>query len=261
MMRGACPLALPEAARGRRQLQPEDLAAMMRTLPAARSRCADLATRVLLFAVITITSNCARPKAAIPAPPASHASSEWIDLQPGWRVRVITPVVPGGGYVVKTTPVEDQTSDAKASERRSPSATNAIVISATSNLIGYEVSFYDVKPRRGGGVHVVFDSAEVHKKDQWSRSRQPIDPLFHFVSDARYVRILHLSRGTHDHDAAILAASRHEALETLTRRVESDPAGCQSSRDALCSWIPSGIAAIPESWRSAGGQGQWQPAF
>jgi hypothetical protein len=234
---------------------------MMRPLPAARSRCAHLAIRVLLFPAITIASSCARPKVTIPGPPVSHGSSEWIDLQPGWRVRVITPVVAGGGYVVKTRPIEEQTGGTTADERRSPGGSNAIVISATTNLIGYEVSFYNVKPRRGGGVRVVFDSAEVHKKEQWAHSRQPIEPLFHFVKDARYVRILHLSRGTHDHDAAILAASRHEALETLTRRVESDPAGCQSSRDALCSWIPSGIAAIPESWRSAGGQGQWQPAF
>lgn len=221
----------------------------------------DAAARGLFIVAITVNVSCVRPKAAIPNPPVNHTSSEWIDLRPGWRVRVITPIVSEGGYVVKTTPLEEQTTDGEASERRFPSATNAIVMSATTNLIGYEVSLYSVRPRRGGGVRVVFDSAEIHKKEQLTRSRRPIEPLFQFARSVRCVRILHLSRGTHDHNAAILAADRRERLEVLTRQVESDPAECRLGQDALCSWIPPGIAAIPESWKNIAGHGQWEPAF
>lgn len=161
-------------------------------------------------------------------------------------------VVPGGGYVVKTTPLEEQTTDGESSERRSPSATNAIVVSATSNLIGYEVSLYSVKPRHGGRVRLAFVSAEVHKKDQWTSSRQPIYSLLHSIRAARCVRILHLSRGTHDHSAAILAANSSNALQALTLEVKSSPAACESGADFRCIWIPSGIAVIPESWRGVG---------
>ena len=252
---------LPAAVRSRPQLRAAAHIAMMGTPPATRLGCVDVGVRIFLFASVTITLGCAHPKAAIPGPPVDHTSSEWIDLQPGWRVRVITPVVAGGGYLVKTTPILGQTTDGEASERRSPSATNAIVVSANSNLIGYGVSLYKVKPRREGGVRVVFDSAEMHEKELVKRSRKPIDLPFQFTKTARCVRILHLSRGTHDHNAAILAANSLSALEGLTREVESRPAACQAGTDASCSWIPPGIAVIPESWRASDRQGQWQPAF
>ncbi len=234
---------------------------MMRTPPVARWGSIGVAVTGLLIGAITVALSCAYPKAAIPGPPLNHTSYEWIDLQPGWRVRVITPVVPGGGYLVKTTPISEQAAGGRVSEIRSPSAANAIVVSANSNLIGYEVSFYKVKPRREGGVRVVFDSAEVHKKEVVTRSLQPIDPIFQFTKAARCMRILHLSRGTYDHKAAILAANSLSALEALTRKVESEPAACQQGPQVLCSWIPPGIAVIPESWRGSDGQGQWEAAF
>jgi hypothetical protein len=221
----------------------------------------DPAIRGFFIVAVTLNVSCVRPRAPIPNPPANHSSSEWIDLQPGWRVRVITPVLASGGYVVKTTPMQEQGADASASTRPSPGGTTVIAVSANTNLMGYEISLYRVKPRRGGGVRVVFDSAEIHKKEQLTRSRRPIEPLFQFAKSARCVRILHLSRGTHDHNAAILGADSRETLEVLTRQVESDPAECRLGQDALCSWIPPGIAAIPESWKSAAGHGQWEPVF
>ncbi len=215
----------------------------------------------LSIAAITLTLSCSHPKAVISGPPLNHTSSEWIDLQPGWRVRVITPVVAGGGYLVKTTPISEQAADGGADDRRSLGATTATIVSTATNLIGYEVSFYKVKPRREGGVRVVFHSAEVHKKELVTRSRQPIEPVFQFTQAARCVRILHLSRGTHDHNAAILAANSLSALEVATREVESKPDACQQGPEVLCSWVPPGIAVIPESWRGADSQGQWEPAF
>jgi len=48
----------------------------------------------------------------------------YIDLEPGWRLRVVTPILKDGGYVVKTQ-----------GETVEP------------GFLGYEVSFYDVRAR------------------------------------------------------------------------------------------------------------------
>ena len=176
-------------------------------------------------------------------------------------MRVITPVLTEEGHPAKTTPVQEQSAAAGADACQLPGCTIAIAMYAPANLIGYEVSLYDVKPLRRGGVLLVFRSAEIHTNEHLTHSRQPINPLFQFAKENRWVRILHLERGTQDHNSAILAANSRDALESLTRRVESDPSGCQLRPDARCSWIPAGIAAIPESWSGDDGQGQWKPAF
>ena len=213
---------------------------------------------VILFITMTmVTCGGPRPKVAIPTTPVHAASLDWIDLQPGWRVRVITPMLASGGYLLKTEPAPAQSVDADASR----AIEREITLSTGKDFTGFEVSLYSVKPCRGGGVNVIFDSAEIHKPGQVTRSRQPILPLFRLPREMRWVRILHLARGGHDHDSAILAATGRDALEALTPQVQSDPSACKPAGDAFCSWIPLGIAAIAESRRDGQAKGQWVSAF
>lgn len=212
---------------------------------------------ILFFTMTMVTGGCARPRVAIPSTPVHAASLDWVDLEPGWRVRVITPMLSSGGYLLKTEPARGQGADADAS----PATTREVTLSTGTDFTGYEVSLYSVRPCRGGGVNVIFDSAEIHKQGQVTRSRQPIQPLFQLPRETRWVRILHLARGGHDYDSAILAATRRDTLEALTRQVQSDPSACKSAGDAFCSWIPLGIAAIAESRRDGRAKGQWVSAF
>ena len=214
---------------------------------------------LILFIAMTMVTGCrARPRVAIPSALVPAASREWVDLEPGCRVRVITPVLSSGGYLIKTEPPRGQSADrGRADTDPSRATTGEITLSTGPNFIGYEVSLYGVKPRRGGGVSVIFDSAEIHKQGQVIRSRQPTLPLFRLPGQMRWVRILHLARGSHDYDSAILAATRRDTLEGLTRQVQSDPSVCKTAGDAFCSWIPHGIAAIPESRRDGQAQDQW----
>ena len=180
-------------------------------------------------------------------------------MQPGWRVRVVAPVVATGGYLVKTELTKAPDVDDGQADSSRP-ATSEVTLSAPE-LIGYEVSLYSVKPRREGGVAVVFQSEQVHRQGKVTTSHHPIEPLFRLPPDAGYVRILHLARVKQDYDSAVLAASRKDALETLTRRVEADPKACKTEQVVYCSWIPRGIAAIPEARNDAANGGEWQAAF
>jgi len=211
-----------------------------------------------LFVIALIICGCARPRVSSPSAPARVATPDWIDLQPHWRVRVVTPVLASGGYLVKTEPPQAAGAEGDHAGRGTPrDAVPEITLSAPG-LIGYEVSFYRVSPRQGGGVRVAFDSAEVHRHESVLRSRRPIQPLFTLPSEARWVRILHLARGRQEYDSAILAAARRDTLESLTRQVEADPAACKSVPDGYCVWIPAGIAAIPEERRTGG---EWNAAY
>ena len=190
------------------------------------------------------------------------SSPDWIDLQPGWRVRVVTPILRSGGYVVNASPAQAGGGDrARQDFSLSQNSTLHTTLSTNADLIGYEVSFYSIKPWRGGGVQVIFHSAEINREGQRTLSRQPIAPLFQLPRQASWVRIVYLSRGSRDYDAAILAANRQDLLPSLTRQLQSDRSMCKIARDTFCAWIPAGIAVIPESRSGGEGKKEWVPVM
>jgi hypothetical protein len=212
----------------------------------ADSKRQRFAPAYLLVAFIPLTCSCVRPRTA-PMALAPATSPNWIELQPGWRVRVVIPMLRSGGYIVKTKPL-------RASGPPSLNTANEITLSTDKDFIGYEVSWYSAKPRRGGGVRVTFDSAEIHKQGRVIHSRRTMRPMFRLPRYARWVRILYLIEGNPvhpvDHDAAILAADRPDLLQAFTHRVQVDHSACKIGRHVFCSWIPRGIAAIPKPPKS-----------
>lgn len=220
---------------------------------------------MVIFAVIaTLTGGCIRPKVAVPGKAVETASPNWVQLQPGWRVRVVIPILKSGGYLVKTKPAKtgEVINPQRAGITPSKNTPPNLTLSASPDFIGYEVSWYTVKLRRGGGVHVVFTSAEIHKQGQITLSHHTIRPMFQLPKRARWVRILHLLRASPaDHNSAILAANRLAALDELTQQVQSNPSTCKVHQHVFCAWIPLGIAVIPESRSGDEGSGKWVPAF
>src|SRR5207245_540560 len=91
------------------------------------------------------------------------------------RVRVVTPILRSGGYVVNASPAQAGGGDrARQDFSLSQNGTLHTTLSTNADLIGYEVSFYSIKPWRGGGVQVIFHSAEINREGQRTLSRQPI---------------------------------------------------------------------------------------
>lgn len=220
---------------------------------------------MVCMTVAALTPGCAHPKVdAVPNSPLHPSWRDWIQLQPGWRVRVVIPILKSGGYIVKPRPIRaDEAANGQhtGATRTSGISPHEITLSAGSDFIGYEVSWYTVKRRRGGGVRVVFNSAETHAQERVTHSRDTIRPMFRLPTGARWVRILHLLRGAPaDHDAAILAANNLRDLDELTHQVELHPSACKAAQNTFCAWVPLGIAVIPESRIQSKGREEWEPS-
>ena len=195
--------------------------------PLARS-----ASAPVLLVTLTI-AGCAT-RAPHPPVPAAVRHPDYIDLQPGWSVRVVTPLTKSGKYKVETTPIE--------------ATGNTLTLKATDDLLGYEEDFYEVRPL-AKGVTIRFQSATTHLVNGTSAKRQqPVLPLLQIPENTPYVRLLFLTcESRTDYDGAILAGASPAVLDAMTRQVEEDPAqGCMTEEQSMCRWIPLGISVQPQ---------------
>jgi hypothetical protein len=106
----------------------------------------------VLLTTVSLAGCAARP----PRPTGTLADRhpDYVDLHPGWRVRVVIPLTKSGKYKVETSTT--QTSG------------NTIEVKASDDLLGYEEDFYEVKPKEAG-VAIRFKSATAHMV----KARQP----------------------------------------------------------------------------------------
>jgi hypothetical protein len=217
-----------------------------------------------VLATIAILAISCRPHKVPPPAEAPTAHSwYWIDLHAGWRVRVVTPVTKSGGYLVVAEPVAStfKSGEVLQVSRQAPGAAT-IDLKAGKDFIGYEVSLYSIKSRRGGGVRIRFCSAVINEEGKKTARTQPVLPMFRLPGNDRFVRVLHLGRGSHgDHDAAILATINRDSLDSLAKRVARDPSACVTRTDGYCSWVPAGVAVIPEHRKNAAGGSKWTAAY
>lgn len=181
----------------------------------------------VVFVASVILAGCASHKPqSTNLPPAQPASLDYVDLQPRWRLEVITPVLKSGGFQLHTTIM--------------PSEQGTLNVAAGPDFMGYESSYYDVR-RRDEGITIQFRSAQLHKDGKVVRQSQPRIELFHVPEGTRFVRLMYLLRlSSADHDMAIVSGKTTGELEVLTNAVRADPVhGCGAPS---CFWIPAGIA-------------------
>jgi hypothetical protein len=209
--------------------------------------------------LLTALGAC-RKDVHLPAP-APQSSWNWIDLEPGWRIRVITPIQKSGSYIVRYAPNKGGSLSKVTAAVRSPSdLTLDITVTADDDLLGYETSFYLVTAHPRGGVTIAFQSAIATIGDSSTSRSQPVQPLFKLPRWARSVRLLHMVRASSaDHNAAILAARNVSELDRLTALVEANPSACRDYQNSTCQWIPAGVAVRPERFAVERGVEQWVP--
>jgi hypothetical protein len=205
--------------------------------------------RALLFAAFCaatfISCHRSRPSAAS----YTHTDRSYLDLQPGWRIKVVAPILESGGYKVRTE--ELQSRDGTISPR------------AEKGFLGYETDYYQVNFLGNGKPLISFESAEFTAIDQKKTTkRKPVISLFEFPESMSFVRLLFLTRvSDNEHDAAVLTASSLTDLDLLTPKVEANPSGnCTAQPEGLCMWIPEGIAVQPEK-RDPRNNKAWIPAL
>ena len=222
--------------------------AVSETCVCAAASCHPMTRATIAVLMATLLSGCRSRWVRAPSPSSATADlrTPYIDLQPGWRLRVITPLTRSGKYQLGL-----------AGQQVTGSA---VTLAAGDDFIGYQTSYYAVQPRRRAGIHIVFTSAQDTRDGITAARSTPHASLFQLPRGARYVRLLYLARASRsDHDMAVLASSEEPALMHLTATVQAHPEACENTRRTFCSWIPAGIAVRPEV-RTASEPEQWNPA-
>src|ERR1035441_5502127 len=137
--------------------------------------------RAVLLAVFSalMLIGCHRSKPT--AAPHAHTDLSYIDLQPGWRIKVVVPIIESGGFKVRTE--ELRNSDGTVS------------MQTDRGFLGYETDYYRVNRRGNGRPFVSFESAEfTDTNGKKTRKPKPVLSLFEFPENIGYVRLLFLTR-------------------------------------------------------------------
>ena len=195
-----------------------------------------------VLAVITALNGCANHQPDRQPPPVGNL--RYLDIQPGWRILVVAPILKSGGYRMQLEETQNQ---------------NGIINLRTgADFEGYQTDYYRVRASNSF-LTISFRSGAIRRNDgSHSSASRPLVPLFGVPTDTKYVRLLFLTRSSdRDHDQAILAASSAAQLEQLTSQVEADPTqNCKSNLATTCSWVPAGVAVRPEKKQGRA----WAPA-
>lgn len=182
-----------------------------------------------VLAMALVLGGCATKRQ--PAPPAPKLMGpSYVDLQPGMRVRVITPLLKSGGFVLK--PVE------QSEEGRT------ITLKAGDEFQGYETAYYTLGPTS----RVVLTAVSMNREGEVSRTQKSIAPRMRVPRRMRHVRLLYtLKVSDADHNMAVLGARDMARMAALTQAVQAQPAtACKSNRNEYCEWIPAGVAVRVE---------------
>jgi hypothetical protein len=200
------------------------------------------------LSAVTVLGGCGQKRVAVATPaPRSRPDDAYVDLEAGWRLRVVMPLRNSGTKISAEAPQQ--------------SSGNTLTVVAGKDFLGYETDYYDVASSGRGGVKVRFRSAEITSDGQMVRQTFPTMKLFVVPRHAIFLRLLYLERGSEaDHNMAVVGANRKDRLEQLTQSVEADPANCAVSGATVCRWMTAGVAVRPEVTKAVSGVEQWVPA-
>ena len=200
---------------------------------------------LIILTLLTALKGCAARNVHVQAKePVGFDDFSYLDLQVGWRLRVVTPILKSGGYLLHS--LDKQSND------------DLTHLSAGPDFIGYETSYYAVK-KHGTDLRIDFTSAETVIDGKMNKQLVPLARLFEFPLGMRYARIIYLVRKSDaDHNVALLYAADTEALAISTLNLQAAPdMGCKQGVGSFCSWVPQGISVQPQEQRVIHGEKKW----
>ena len=157
----------------------------------------------------------------------------YIDVAPGSRLRVVTPLLRSGGFRVKGNAAPAPSTPGSTLELR-----------ADPDFLGYELSWYVFRP--GSDIQLQLVEATIDARTV-PKTTPAANNLFNTGVKPRFLRLVFLTRSSNaDHDMAVLTAGRFEDLEPRTAELKRDPnTACRSAQG--CTWIPGGIAVTVQN--------------
>jgi hypothetical protein len=181
----------------------------------------------LSLTLLLLLCGCAARRVPVSQDEAEALNPSFLEIQPGTRLRVITPVLKSGGYVAKTL-TEITPGD-------------PFNLRVGNDYIGYADDYYLAKPH-GVGVRIEFQSADIVKEGKSTPQSQPTLNLFRFSLQMRFIRLVYLVRVSGaDHNTAIVAGQTQADVESATSRLQSDPLWAVN---ATCTLIACGCLRV-----------------
>lgn len=190
---------------------------------------------LLSFPLMLLTTTACTHQVIVPSQPANihRTDNAYMDLAPGWKVRIVVPLLKSGGL--------------RPSDLSPVSTDNGVVTVSSSDLIGYRVFHYSVLDKGKGLVRLQFVSSDRTENGRTEVEARPPMLPFALPLQTDYIRLVYLVRASGaDHNMAVIASKRIDALNIFTNQFEKDPNVCGIGNEVSCVWVPAGIAVRPE---------------
>lgn len=169
----------------------------------------------------------------------SERSDGYIDLRPGHRLRVASPVFAEGA------PANASTFEQVGPTEVQGPASLTVTVKTSDDVRGFELDWYAVE-RAAGGARIVPLSAELFVEGEPQQLDAPRSNPFVFHPSAAYFRLMFLARleVDPDHDILVLGAATPTALEERYDRIRAEPSLC-GEEVGFCAAAPRETAFLP----------------
>ncbi|MGI8746475.1 MAG: hypothetical protein ACR2NN_28630 [Bryobacteraceae bacterium] len=162
----------------------------------------------------------------------ARTDNSYMDLEPGWKLRIVVPLLKAGAF--RAADFAHQTEDGTISL-------------SSRDLIGYTVSYSAITGKSKSGVRIKFRSADSTRDGKTVPEPNPPSLPFQLPRQNQHIRLIYLVRTSKaDHNMAIVASKRLDALNAFTKRLEENPSICAGNDKVFCSWVSAGVAVRPE---------------
>lgn len=170
------------------------------------------------------------PNAAYSLLHANDRLSGYVDLGPENRIEVVSPILREGPAVLESSKISGGNTSL------------TVEVKSSANLLGYEIAYYEIRPKADFGFTVTPISAERHIGGKTEPRPRPATDYFRFPPQAAFYRLFYKA----DRSATVLAAPTRAELDRNTQTFQADPEICGRPAGPLCAVIPKGVAVNPD---------------
>lgn len=159
-----------------------------------------------------------------------------ITLEPGFRLKVVAPLLQTGYSEIKTS--------------FAPNSRSGQLEVNVEGLEGFETARYDVRPHSGGGVEFVLTSVEQNRAGAITHPAVPAAFQFDIAPGIRHFRLLFLRRlSIADRDISLLGGSSWSVLLASSQRLDTVPgtvSDCATTPGLQCVAVTAKTAILSE---------------
>ena len=190
-----------------------------------------------LILIAVSFGGCHRQKLMTAAAPGSLVPVRtFLDLQPGWRLTLMTPMR-------RDSATDPWRYGQPSVKTETTNGLNVTISVDLNSQFGFERTFYAVQVK---GLAWQESMRNLEGKEE--RALEPILKIFPKPGKTQRLRLLFLTRASDlNYNTALLSAPNPIAMEAFTIAVRANPdQACQPGKAQTCIWIPPGVASRPE---------------